>query len=78
MYNRMTPYKLERNTFNGKTLYTYADTQKGVVYIGGDKSYELYRKLGNQQALAEKELEASYSNYLAKANDVWSVHGGYP
>ena len=37
-YNQMTPYKLEGNTFNGKALYTYADKQNEVVYIGGDKS----------------------------------------
>jgi len=51
-YNQMTPYKLERNTSNGKTLYTYADKQKGVVYIGGDKAYERYKELGIQQSLA--------------------------
>jgi hypothetical protein len=78
MYNQMTPYKLERNTLNGKALYTYADKQKGVVYIGGDKAYARYKELGAQQALAQKEIEASYSAYLAKANDVWSVHDGYP
>jgi hypothetical protein len=30
MYNQMTPYNLERNTFNGKALYTYADKQQGL------------------------------------------------
>jgi hypothetical protein len=30
-------YKLERNTINGKAIYSCADGQKGVVYIGGDK-----------------------------------------
>ena len=78
MYNQMTPYKLERNTLNGKALYTYADNQKGVVYIGGDKAYQRYRELGTQQSLAQKEMEAAYSSYVAKANEVWSVHGGYP
>ena len=77
-YNRMTPYKLERNTSNGKTLYTYADKQKGVVYIGGDKAYQRYRELGIQQSLAQKELEAAYNNYLAKDNQVWGVHDGNP
>jgi hypothetical protein len=77
-YNQMTPYKLERNTSNGKTLYTYADKQKGVVYIGGDKAYQRYRELGIQQSLAQKELEAAYNNYLAKDNQVWGVHDGYP
>ena len=64
MYNRMTPYTLERNTINGKALYTYANKQKGVVYIGGDKAYQRYRQLAHQQSIAENELEASYSNYL--------------
>jgi hypothetical protein len=31
MYNQLTPYKLERNTRNGKTVYTYADKRNGVV-----------------------------------------------
>jgi len=74
MYNQMTPYKLERNTRNGKTVYTYADKQKGVVYIGGDIAYQSYKQLGIQQSLAQKELEASYSNYVNQADQVWSVH----
>ena len=74
MYKRMTPYKLERNTLNGKTVYTYADKQKGVVYIGGDKAYQSYRQLGIRQSLAQNELEASYSNYVANADQVWSMH----
>jgi hypothetical protein len=78
VFHKMTPYKLERSTFNGKTHYTYADTQKGVVYIGGDKSYARYKELGIQQSLAQKEVEASYANYLAKDNQVWGVHDGYP
>ena len=74
MYNQITPYKLERNTRNGKTVYTYADKQKGVVYIGGDIAYQSYKQLGIQQSLAQKELEASYSNYVNQADQVWSVH----
>jgi hypothetical protein len=72
MYNRMTPYKIERNTVNGKALYTYADKRKGIVYIGGDKAYQRYRQLALQQSMAEKELEASYSSYLENINQVWS------
>jgi hypothetical protein len=74
MYNRMTPYKLERNTFKGKALYTYADKQKGVVYIGGDKAYQRYKQLRIQQSIAQNELEATYSNYLAEMDRVWSVN----
>ena len=78
MFNQMTPYKLERNTLNGEAHYTYADKQKGVVYIGGNKAYQRYKELGIQQSLAQKEIEASYSNYLNKMDQVWSVHDGYP
>ena len=72
MYNQMTPYKLERNTPKGKALYTYADKQKGIVYIGGDKAYERYKQLRIQQSIAQNELEASYSRYLARIDREWS------
>src|SRR5580693_188327 len=72
MYDQMTPYKLERNTPKGKALYTYADKQKGIVYIGGDKAYQRYKQLRMQQSNAEKELEASYSQYLARIDQEWS------
>ena len=74
VYNQMTPYKVERNTFKGKALYSYADKQKGVAYIGGDKAYQRYKQLGIQQSIAQKELEASYSNYLDKMDQVWSLN----
>src|SRR5271167_3626536 len=70
MYNQMTPYKLERNTFKGKALYTYADKQKGVVYIGGDKAYQRYKQLAAQQY----QMEAAYSKMLAHEDQVWSVN----
>jgi len=56
MFKRMTPYKLERNTVGGKALYSYADPQRGVVYIGGDKAYQRYRQLALQQSIEEKRL----------------------
>ena len=74
MYNQMTPYKLERNTPKGKALYTYADKQKGVVYIGGDRAYERYKQLRIQQSIAQNELEASYSKYLARIDREWGVN----
>ena len=72
MYDQMTPYKLERNTPKGKALYTYADKQKGIVYIGGNKAYERYKQLRSQQSNAQKELGASYSQYLARIDQEWS------
>ena len=57
MYNRMTPYKLERNTINGEALYSYADRRKGVVYIGGAKAYQRYKQLVIQQYKIERGLQ---------------------
>jgi hypothetical protein len=70
MYNQMTPYKLERNTLEGRALYSYADKRKGVVYIGGDKSYQRYKQLAGQQY----QMEAAYSKMLAHEDQVWSVN----
>jgi hypothetical protein len=72
MYDQMTPYKLERNTLKGKALYTYADKQKGIIYIGGDNSYQRYKQLATQQAIAQKEIEASYNRYLSRIDREWS------
>jgi hypothetical protein len=74
MFNQMTPYKLERNTFKGKALYSYADKQKGVVYVGGDKAYHRYKQLGLQRSIAQNEVEASYSNYLDNVDRVWGLN----
>jgi hypothetical protein len=49
MYNRVTPYKLERNTIHGEALYSYADRRKGVVYLGGAKAYKRYKRLNRLQ-----------------------------
>ena len=57
MYNQMTPYKLERNTIHGKTLYSYADKRKGIVYIGGNQAYERYKQLLIQQHEIDRGLE---------------------
>lgn len=73
-YNRIVPYKLERNTINGKTLYTYANKQKRVIYIGGEEAYQRYRQLALQQSIAEKEREAWYSNYIDHINQVESIN----
>ena len=72
MFKRMTPYKLERNTVGGKALYSYADPPREVVYIGGDKAYQRYRQLALQQSIEEKEVEASYSNYLKTIDQAFS------
>ena len=54
MYNQMPPYKLERTTRNDKTVYTYADKQKGVVYIGGIKRMNATKNLESSSRSLKK------------------------
>jgi hypothetical protein len=68
LYSQMTPYKVERRTKNGKILYTYADKQKGVVYIGGEAEYQQYKRLALQQSIAQSQLEAAEINETAALN----------
>jgi hypothetical protein len=75
MYNRMTPYKLERNTIKGNALYTYADKRKGLFYVGGDKAYQRYRQLALQQSISQNEIEAAYSNQLSQEQNVLGING---
>ena len=62
MFNRITPYKLERRIRNGKVLYAYADKQQNVVYIGGENEYQQYKQLALQKSIAEDQLEAAQIN----------------
>jgi hypothetical protein len=65
LYNQLAPYKLERRTKNGKVLYTYADKQKGIVYIGGEAEYQQYQRLALQQSIAQSQVEAAEINETA-------------
>jgi hypothetical protein len=69
MFNRMTPYKVERRIRKGKVLYAYADKDKNVVYIGGEAEYQRYKQLGVQQSIAEQNLEAAQINEEASLYD---------
>ena len=62
MFNRMTPYKLERRIRNGKVLYAYADKQQNIVYVGGENEYQRYKQLALQKSIAEDQLEAAQIN----------------
>jgi hypothetical protein len=68
LYNQLTAYKLERREKNGKVLYTYADKQKGIVYIGGETEYQQYKRLALQQSVAQSQLEAAQINETASLN----------
>ena len=73
-YNRTAPYRLERNTINGKGLYSYADKKKGAVYIGGDEAYQGYSQLVLRQSMAEKEREAFWRDYIDRVNQEQGLH----
>lgn len=75
MFNRMTPYKVERRIRNGKVLYAYADKQKNVVYIGGEAEYQRYKQLGLQQKIAEQQLQAAEINEEASMYN-WGPYWG--
>src|ERR1700730_2827177 len=62
MFNRMTPYKIERRVRNGKVLYAYADKQNNVVYLGGENEYQKYKQLALQQSIAQDQIEAAQIN----------------
>lgn len=65
LYSQMTPYKLERRQKKGKVLYTYADKQKGIVYVGGEAEYQKYKQLAIRQSIAQSQLEAAEINETA-------------
>lgn len=66
IYNSLTPYKLEHATYNGKSVYLYADKKKGVVYIGGEAAY--------QRAAAQHKQEATETQMTESAEEAFSVH----
>jgi hypothetical protein len=75
MYSRMTPYKLERNTVKGRALYTYADKQKGLVYVGGDRAYQRYKQLALEQSTAQNEIEAAYNDQIVQEDKAFGING---
>jgi hypothetical protein len=75
MFNRMTPYKLERRIRNGKVLYAFADKEKNFVYIGGEAEFQRYKQLGLQQSIAQQQLQAAEINEEASMYD-WGPYWG--
>jgi hypothetical protein len=71
MFNRMTPYKIERRVRNGKVLYAYADKQNNVVYLGGENEYQKYKQLALQQSIAQDQIDA------AQINEDASLYNGF-
>jgi len=64
-YHSITPYKLEHDTYKGKSIYAYADKKKGVVYIGGEAAY--------QRAAAQQKLEVTETQMYESAAEAFGV-----
>lgn len=62
IYASLPPYQLERRMYGNKVMYTYADPKQGLLYIGGEKEYQLYQQLGLKQQIAANNLAAAQIN----------------
>src|ERR1700756_5644567 len=78
MFDRMTPYTVERRERHGKILYAYADKKQHLVYIGGEAEYQRYKELGVQQSIAQSQLQAAQINEDATLYDraYWGPYWG--
>src|ERR1700722_10525255 len=76
MFNRMTPYKVERRIRNGKVLYAFADKQNNVVYLGGENEYQKYKQLALQQSIAQDQIEAAQINEESSMYDDFGPYWG--
>lgn len=59
LYAAAKPYKLQRITAGGKTLYAYKDEKTGTALIGDEASYQRYEKLSIQQSISRQRYEAA-------------------
>ena len=66
VYNSLTPYRVERATYKGKTFYVYKDEKAGVAYVGREPEYQRYKQLCIQQQIAQDYYMA------AQMNDAWA------
>jgi hypothetical protein len=72
-YAAMPPFKVQRTESNGRVVYAYADKKAGVLYVGGENEYQRYKQLGQQQKIANEQLEAAEMNQDAAMN--WGYWG---
>lgn len=73
VYQSLPANKVQRLEHNGKVTYAFADKKAGIVYVGGESEYQRYKQLGQQQKLADEQLEAAQMNQDAAMN--WGAWG---
>jgi hypothetical protein len=78
MFNSLQPYKVERRVVGNKVIYTYADPKRNLLFIGGEKEYQQFARLGIQQQIAMSNLaaaEINQSTAMTMNMDAWGPWG---
>jgi glucose/arabinose dehydrogenase len=72
-YSSLPPYKVQRREADGKVLYAYVDKKNGILYVGNENNYQRFKQLGQEQKIADEQLEAAQMNQDASMN--WGYWG---
>ena len=67
--------KVTRVAYKGKNYYVLPDAKNNVAYVGGQKEYQAYRQLREQQQISNQNLEAASLNQEASMD--WGGWGGW-
>jgi hypothetical protein len=67
---KITPVQRE-----GTLYYTFPDPENNVLYVGEERQYQLYRKIGLQKQMTDEQLSAAQLNNDA-AWAFWGSWGG--
>jgi hypothetical protein len=67
--------KVTRVAYKGKNYYVLPDVKNNVAYVGGQKEYQAYRQMREQQRISNQNLEAASMNQEASMN--WGAWGGW-
>ena len=73
VYGELQPYRVERITYKGKTVYAYKDEKAGVAYVGREPEYQRYSQLCVQQRIAQDYYAAVQMDrmYAARWYGAW-------
>ena len=77
VYAALEPYRVERISYKGKTLYAYKDEKAGIAYVGREPEYQKYCQLCVQQKIAQDYYAAVQMNqmYAARWYGAWGPRG---
>ena len=73
VYGELQPYRVERITYKGKTVYAFKDDKAGVAYVGREPEYQRYSQLCVQQRIAQDYYAAVQMDqmYAARWYGAW-------